>query len=517
MIFFEVNMISVEQIEDVQKGLKFWLRRWYRCPLAYVIECIGDVPTHQQAQILKAFEHHNFVAVKSGHGIGKSKLMGWLANWWVDTRGKRAPITGAGGDQLKDIVWPEIVTVNNQKWEWLSEQYEKTTEEMRQKKNKELAKAVLRVARMDNDDALQGFHDCMFFIDEGSGVRDGVFEVASGAMGDPGAYGFMAGNPTKLSGYMYNIFHNPTFWYTMSFSSQDTLAEEEYTYTYIDPLGNIKVIKTHGRQTRQWVENMRKEYGLNSNAYRIRVLGEFANAGRDLVIDARWFDRISFNTKRNLQEKKASRRMGIDPAWTGDDDTGVVIREGNEILHIESWHGFDTVESFERAKLIFDEWDCDYIHIDTIGVGAGIYDNFRHAIYRNKIGYPVINVAASAKPPEDKDGGCAKLRDWLWWKSRKFFRDKQITYAGYQKDTDWQSLNAELIAPTYKIQNGLIKVESKEEMKKRGLKSPNIADALNLTFYNDYDLFKESYIQQHEVESRYRKKKKQQVLSWKGR
>lgn len=92
-------MLTPQEIEKVRYGMAFWLKRWYSNPLAYVIECIGDVPTHQQAQILKAFEHHHFVAVKSGHGIGKSKLTGWLVNWWLDTRGKRAPITGAGGDQ----------------------------------------------------------------------------------------------------------------------------------------------------------------------------------------------------------------------------------------------------------------------------------------------------------------------------------------------------------------------------------------------------------------------------------
>jgi hypothetical protein len=97
-------MVTPYEIVRVEKSLCFYLRRWYRSPLAYVIEHIGDIPTHQQAQILKAFEHHNFVAVKSGHGIGKSKLTGWLVNWWLDTRGKRAPITGAGGDQLADIV-----------------------------------------------------------------------------------------------------------------------------------------------------------------------------------------------------------------------------------------------------------------------------------------------------------------------------------------------------------------------------------------------------------------------------
>lgn len=509
-------MLSVDEIHDVRFGVCFWLKRWYRNPLAYVIEMIGDIPTHQQAEILRAFEHHNFVAVKSGHGIGKSKLTGWLVNWWLDTRGKRAPITGAGGDQLYDIIWPEVAMTNDRKWKWISKQYEKTTEELRQKANREIAKAVLRTARADNDDALQGFHDCMFFIDEGSGVRDGIFEVASGAMGDPGAYGFMDGNPTKLSGYMYNIFHKPTFWYCMSFSSEDSLAEEEYSYYYVDPLGNIQKITTHGRQTRQWIKNMQTEYGLNSNAYRVRVLGEFSNLGKDQVIESRWTEHV-FNQPGSSQMRKYKRRMGIDPAWTGEDDTGVVIREGSEILHVESWHGFDTVESFQRAKLLFDEWDCDYVHVDTIGVGAGVYDNFKHAIHKGKVGYPVIRVHCSESSPSDKDGECAKLRDWLWWKSRKFFRTKIVRFKGSPENPDWKKLHTELGEPTYKIQDGKVKVESKEEMKKRGLRSPNLADALNLTFYQDFEMFKENYITQTQYDNRMKKFKKKVVRSWKSR
>lgn len=510
-------MITPQEIEFAQKNLLFWLRRWYRYPLGYVIECIGDVPTHQQAMILKAFEHHNFVAVKSGHGIGKSKLTGWLVNWWLDTRGKRAPITGAGGDQLSDIIWPEVIMTNDRKWPWLSKQYEKTTEELRQKKNRELAKAVLRTARADNDDALQGFHDCMFFIDEGSGVRDGIFEVASGAMGDPGAYGFMDGNPTKLSGYMYNIFHKPTFWYTLSFSSEDSLAEKEYSYSYIDPLGNIRIITTHGRQTMQWIENMRKEYGLNSNAYRVRVLGQFANMGKDQVIDSAWLDKITQGER--LGNRSAKRRMGLDPAWTGDDDTGVVIREGDEILHIESWHGFDLVDTFNRAKLLFDEWDCDAIHIDAIGVGAGVHDMFAHAVWEKKgvLGYPVIKVMASDSAPVDRDGVCNKMRDWLWWKSRRFFRTRVVKYRGPHENPEFLKLKNELAAPTYKIMpNGSIQVESKDDLKKRGVMSPNVADALNLTFYGDSDLFREVYIKNSELKERFGKKRKKNAVGWKG-
>ena len=210
--------------------------------------------------------------------------------------------------------------------------------------------------------------------------------------------------------------------------------------------------------------------------------------------------------------------MGIDPAWTGEDDTGVVIREGDSIIHAESWHGFDLVESFERLRVIWDEWKVDVAHIDTVGVGAGLYDMFKHSMYRGELGYPVIKVHCSERAPEDKDGSCKVLRDWLWWKSRKFFRSKNARFAGLPTDPAWRQLREELLAPTYKIVNGKVVAESKDDMKKRGLKSPNLADALNTTFYQDYDIFHESYVRQSDLDRFARKKKKKpQVRSWKSR
>jgi hypothetical protein len=171
----------------------------------------------------------------------------------------------------------------------------------------------------------------------------------------------------------------------------------------------------------------------------VRVLGEFANIGRDQVISSDWLQKVGF-VKREPGQKTGKRRMGIDPAWTGDDDTAVVIREGTAILHAESWHGFDTVESFHRAKLIFDEWECDSVHVDTVGVGAGIYDNFMHTAWKGRLGYPAVKVHASESAPEDGDGKCAKLRDWLWWKARKFFRTKTVFYTGDPKGDSWVAL-----------------------------------------------------------------------------
>ena len=510
-------MLTIEDVERVRKTMAFWLKRWYRDPLAYVIECIGDIPTHQQAEILKAFNHHNFVAVKSGHGIGKTRLEGWIANWWLDTRGLRVPITGPAGDQLENVVWPEVVSMCGKKWEWIAKQYESAGGELRYKKNPENWRAILRTARQDNNDALQGFHRVLFILDEASGIRDGIFEVAEGAFGDPGNCALLMGNPTKTSGYMYEIFHRKSYWFTMSFSSEDTMTDQEYSYPYVDPFGNIRIIKSRGRQTREWIRDMRDRYGINSNIYKYRVLGEFASAGGDNLIEERWLGNV-FMSGWTMGEKKYTRRMGIDPAWTGEDDTGVVIREGDIILHAESWHGFDLVESFERLKILWDEWKVEVAHIDTVGVGAGLYDMFCHAIYQGQMGYPVIKVHCSERAPEDKDGECKTLRDWLWWKSRKYFRTRPVRFADVSDGEVWRKLKTELSEPIYKIANGKVVAESKDDMKKRGLKSPNLADALNTTFYQDYEIFRDSYKKmQEESGILMRKKKKKKVRSWKSR
>lgn len=503
------------EIEKLRDGMAFWLKRWYRDPLAYVIECIGDIPTHQQAEILKAFQHHNFVAVKSGHGIGKTRLEGWITNWWLDTRALRVPITGPAGDQLTDVVWPEVVSCSTRKWAWLGKQYESTSDELRYRALPGNWKAILRTARADNNDALQGFHRVLFILDEASGIRDGIFEVAEGAFGDPDNYALMMGNPTHLSGYMYNVFHQKSYWYTMSFSSEKSLSDTEYKYTYVDPSGEIRVMKCHGRQTREWVQNMRDKYGISSNVYRVRVLGEFSNLGTDQLIEERWMQDV-FQKTESKDNGKFKRRMGIDPAWTGEDDTGVVIRQGDQVLHAESWHGFDLVESFNRLRVIWDEWKVDVAHIDTVGVGAGLYDMFKHAMYKGEIGYPAIKVHCSERAPEDKDGECKTLRDWLWWKSRKYFRTRPVGFSGLPSNPAWKKLREELLEPTYKITNGKVVAESKDDMKKRGLKSPNLADALNTTFYQDYEIFRESY-NLSSSSNPAKKKKKQHIRSWKSR
>lgn len=90
--------------------------------------------------------------------------------------------------------------------------------------------------------------------------------------------------------------------------------------------------------------------------------------------------------------------------------------------------------------------------------------------------------------PEDSDAKCKLLRDFLWWKGRKFFKKGNAVFSGDGKAEEWSGLETELTTPTYSYKGGKVVVESKEDLKKRGFRSPNRADAFLMTLLHDFDL-----------------------------
>ena len=140
---------------------------------------------------------------------------------------------------------------------------------------------------------------------------------------------------------------------------------------------------------------------------------------------------------------------------------------------MKSWNSTDLMATAGKIKAEYDATPYDAkpseILVDIIGLGAGVYDRCR------ELGLPVrgVNVGEAAASREN----CARLRDELWFKGREWFQDRCCSIP--QDD----ALIAELTAPTYAFTStGKMVVESKAEMKKRGMRSPDLADALLLTF-----------------------------------
>lgn len=501
-----MSVVSRKECDDVMSKLGFYLQRWRDDPVAYAIECCGDTPTHQQASLLRAVAKEKLVSVRSGHGVGKTRVLALLIHWYLDTHrvpgvACRVPCTAPAGSSLTDCLWTELAAVRDRKLPWLKDRYEINNERMHCVEGSKDWFSVVRTSRKDNPDALQGFHRCLFVIDEASGVPDEVMEVLRGAMGDEGTYAVMTGNPTRLDGYFYESHTKGRTWHKMVMPSTDSLTDTEYGYEYCDPRGDVQKVLVRGRQRREWVESMKQEFGENSDTFKIRVLGEFGSGSVEKLLTRPIVTAGFAVAKREKEDSLRFKILGVDVAWTGSDDSAIVGRHGEYIELADSWHGCDTVETAARVKAVYDEWHPHRIYIDTIGVGAGVYDILRRA------GLPVFAVATNIPAPDDNDAACKTLRDWLWWRCRKFFKTMTPGLKGPEEGRHWQMLVDELVEPSFSFKTGELRVESKDDMKKRGVRSPNIADALVLTLMADFVMKTAKTMQADNADSMRRRKK----------
>lgn len=427
--------------------------RWRKGgPALFAKEALGATPTDQQWEASKAIVEKRRVSIRSGHGTGKSAFMAWCVIWFICCYFPcKIPCTAPTAHQLNDVLWAEIA-----KWfrllkdriphladafQWSSERFY-----MADRPNESFA--VARTSRPENPEALQGFHsdNILFLIDEASGVAEKVFQVAEGALSTDGAFVVMAANPTRQDGYFYESHHKMrSRWAALHWSGEDS--------------PNV---------SKSYIEDMRLKYGVDSPIYQVRVLGNFVTAS-DGVIPLYLCESAKC---RQVAKVKGPIIWGLDVARFGDDSTALAKRQMNHLLEpTREWFGKDTMQT---AGLIVDEYNRahekpDSINVDVIGIGAGVVDRLK------ELGLPVIgiNVAESASI----DTKYARLRDELWFRGRDWLAEMDC----FLPEDD--SLIAELTTPKYSIlSNGKLKVEGKDEMKKRGVLSPNKADAFLLTF-----------------------------------
>jgi hypothetical protein len=166
---------------------------------------------------------------------------------------------------------------------------------------------------------------------------------------------------------------------------------------------------------------------------------------------------------------------GLDVGMSlGGDPSALVVRKGTTVVHAEEWRMDDTVRIAAYVKDRYNEGLFGIVAVDAIGWGAGV----AHLLREWGVPTVAVNVAESAASSER----FARLRDELWWRTREWFDKKECAIKKDMENAN--KLQVELSTPTYKTNlSGKIKVEGKEDMKKRGVKSPNLADALVLSFH----------------------------------
>jgi len=447
---------------------------WRGDPVTYVRQRFGAEPTWQQVQILEAIAPAGAkVSVRSGHGIGKSSSAAWAICWFLETHDfAKVPCTAPSSHRLKDVLWGELA-----KWLRAADTQSQARGDPAQLYLSALLTwssdklidsgvpdwgAFARTAHKEQPEALSGYHatHLLYIVDEGSGVDEAIFAASEGSLSTPGARVLLLGNPLRLSGTFHASHHQDRASYTcLHFRSQDS------------PLVAVG-----------YRDRLVKRWGEGSNVVRVRCDGEFPRQEDDVLISLELTEPC---LHRERVAGTGKRQLGIDPARFGSDRTAFVLRQGRRIVQIAVYAKLDTMETVGRILAVVAPWHVDDIFIDTIGLGSGVYDRLKELCDQGRISCTLhaVNVAETAPEKEKADAAQGrKLRDFLWLRCATWLRDDSPIF-GCPDDMLNLELAGELSSTKLRVDSdGLLVVESKDDMKRRLGHSPDLADALCCTF-----------------------------------
>ena len=314
--------------------------------------------------------------------------------------------------------------------------------------------------RIDVDkeaERFQGFHApyVLVIIDEAAGVVSKLWQAAKGLILNDNCRLLTIGNPGSPVGDFFNCFKDP-LWHKIHIPA--SITPNVVTGKEVIP----------GLVTREWIEDRRKDWGENNPLYISKVDAEFPEEAEDILILLSWVEAA----KNATLEAIGAKGLGVDVARFGIDWTVLTAIHGPKVLESQAFQGKDTMETVGRTIRMMNRYDipAHSTCIDDVGVGGGVTDRLHEE------GHMVQPVNAGARPEDP--GLFFNLSAEMHWVMRKLFETGNIDIP------DNEQLISQLTGRKYSMTSkGQIKLESKEEMKKRGLKSPDHADSLALAIH----------------------------------
>jgi hypothetical protein len=428
----------------------------------------SDGPRAWQRDILETIGQHlrgpnRFqplrIAVSSGHGIGKSALIGQVIEWAMSTcEDCRVALTANTEAQLRTKTWPEVskwfrLAINAHWWNVTA-----TSITVKERAHERVWRADAIAWSENNTEAFAGLHNkgkrIVVIYDEASAIADRLWEVTQGALTDEETeiIWLAFGNPTQNTGRFKECFGRYRHrWVTKQIDSRT-------------------VDGTNKAQLDQWIE----DYGEDSDFCRVRVRGEFPRAGAsqfisgEIVADAR---------RRNATDYGHHWKvLSVDVARFGDDQTVIGLRQGPKLTVLDKLRGEDTVQVAQRTMFHMKQHVPRLTVVDGDGIGAGVVDIVRADMkewFARQKPCVLYEFHGGGSP---KDGQMYfNQRAEVWGMMREWLKTGDIP-----NDPE---LETDLTGPQYFFSNkNQIQMEKKEDMKKRGLASPDIGDMLAMTF-----------------------------------
>lgn len=447
----------------------------------------------KQLEVLRALPRHRRVAVRAGNGLGKGYSAAVAVLWFLYTHDPAVVLSTAPTfRQVRHILWRQIHSLYRRAPDVLKGKLLDTRWELGDDR---YAMGI----SADTADQFQGFHspNLLIVVDEAEGVNDSIYEAIEAVMTSDGSRLLLIGNPTTVSGVFRRAFHEErSIYHCITISALDS------------PNVRAGRVVVPGLTTARWVEERRQIWGVDNPLYRARVLGEFPDQDEDTLIriseveaaSHRWqalpppqdsgspaaltepsrqpevedlsAPLVPVTGPTSLARVEAAGGdvvLAVDVARYGSDRSVILRRRGLRVEEIRTFSGMNTMELAGWVAAAIREFQPLQTCIDEIGVGAGVVDRLR------ELGFGVRGVNV-AQPARQKDV-FANLRAEGYWRLRELFASGEITIPPDQQ------LMGELAALRYVFDSkGRIIMEAKEDLRKKGLPSPDKADALMLAF-----------------------------------
>ena len=453
-----------------------------------------------QQKIFNSVVNNKRTTVPSGHSTGKSGSAAAITLWWLSTRYKaRVIVTAPTFRQLMTVYYAEVnkwynnsvlkdldmfecmanfMRINDKKLakEWYMLPVSPSTSEGLQGQHGDKSQDVRKIMkelgieeieedsdiktvieRLKNHSSDKDSNDnLLVIIDEGSGVSQEIMNVLEGS-----DYTRLVifGNMTKNTGMFYDsVYRSKGLFNVIRLSSYDS------------PFMSYEQI-----------EYMEKRYGKDSNVIKVRLKGEAPDQENDTIISRELLEKyIDYTVENDKLLDTKEIQIGVDVARFGDDSTIMYVKQGNYIIEYIKLDKKDTMQTANRVARIVNEYEQNNIvaKIDGVGVGGGVIDRLSEINFRN---LSVIEIQNNAKAYNENEY-CNAITEM-------FYEFNEFLKLGYVSMPNDYELIEDLAGRRYEFDSrGRLRIESKDEFKKRFGRSPDKGDAFLMVWYNNEDL-----------------------------
>lgn len=448
----------------------------------FVDEVLSGGLWSAQREVLRSVATHKRTAVRSGYSVGKTHVSAKVAVWFLHEFQNSIVVTTApSGRQVQHVMWryirrehstarrPLLGKAFTTKYEigddWYGIGFKGTDE---------------------NTDVMQGFHaeNILVIVDEAAGVSETLLRAADSILTGRGAKLLLIGNPTSTGGMFRAAFHEEAHRYnqitidafqTPNFTTFGITQEDIHTGKWREKVAG-RSMPYPALVDPEWVEDTIRTYGIDHPYVEAAVFARFPTGATNVLLG---LAEIEAAEQRDVPEIATGEPVyaGVDVARTGEDETVICVRQGMTVLHEEAWNGQKTMETVGRITNVLKRFEhygpLAEVRVDIVGIGAGVYDRLE------ELGLPAVEINVARKSSDRT--AYRNLRQEMWHQLRNRFREGLIAFApgALSQETKRQLSDVRVRWDSNYTQSV---VESKEDSKKRGAKSPDRAEALAMSF-----------------------------------